>query len=74
MVPKQYSRELLDLIFMQPYCRIETVVGAGIATRLTESTYLHALEAAGILQEKQEYAYAVRWPPPTGRATQPAVS
>jgi Fic family protein len=52
-VPKQYSRELIDLIFMQPYCRIENVVGAGIAKRQTASTYLHALEAAGILQEKQ---------------------
>ena len=52
-VPKQYSRELIDLIFTQPYCRIENVVGAGIAKRQTASTYLHALEAAGILQEKQ---------------------
>ena len=52
-VPKQYSRELIDLIFTQPYCRIENVVGAGIAKRQTASTYLHALEAVGILQEKQ---------------------
>jgi len=52
-VPKQYSRELIDLIFTQPYCRIENVVGAGIAKRQTASTYLHALEAAGILKEKQ---------------------
>jgi hypothetical protein len=44
---------LIDLIFMQPYCRIENVVGAGIAKRQTASTYLHALDAAGILQEKQ---------------------
>ena len=26
VVPKQYSRELIDLIFIQPYCRIENVV------------------------------------------------
>jgi Fic family protein len=51
--PKQYSRELIDLIFVQPYCRIENVVDAGIAKRQTASTYLHKLEAIGILQEKQ---------------------
>jgi Fic family protein len=52
-VSKQYSRELIDLIFVQPYCRIENVVDAGIAKRQTASTYLHALEKAGILQERQ---------------------
>ena len=51
--PKQYSRELIELVFVQPYCRIENVVAAGIAKRQTASTYLHALESAGILQEKQ---------------------
>jgi hypothetical protein len=29
--PKQYSRELIDLIFVQPYRRIENLVDAGIA-------------------------------------------
>jgi Fic family protein len=52
-VPKQYSRELIDLIFVQPYCRIDNVVAAGIAKRQTASIYLHALEGAGILQAKQ---------------------
>jgi Fic family protein len=52
-VPKQYSRELIDLIFVQPYCRIENVVEAGIAKRQTASTYLHRFEEVGILQEKQ---------------------
>lgn len=52
-VPKQYSRELIDLIFVQPYCRIENVVEAGIAKRQTASTYLHRFEEAGILQQKQ---------------------
>jgi Fic family protein len=52
-VPKQYSRELIELTFIQPYCRIENVVEAGIAKRQTASTYLHKLEAAGILQQKQ---------------------
>jgi Fic family protein len=51
--PKHYSRELIDLIFTQPYCRIENVVGAGIAKRQTASMYLHALEEVGILLEKK---------------------
>src|SRR5207302_9508512 len=52
VVPKQYSRELIDLIFIQPYCRIENVVEAGIAKRQTASTYLHTLVSVGILKEK----------------------
>jgi Fic family protein len=52
-VPKQYSRELIDLIFVQPYCRIENVVEAGIAKRQTASVYLHGLAEAGILREEQ---------------------
>ncbi len=50
---KQYSRELVELVFVQPYCRIENVVEAGIARRQTASTYLHKLEAIGILEQKQ---------------------
>ncbi|TLY64958.1 MAG: cell filamentation protein Fic [Gammaproteobacteria bacterium] len=52
VAPKQYSRELIDLIFVQPYCRIENVVEAGIAKRQTASTYLHTLVNAGVLREK----------------------
>ena len=51
--PKQYSRELIDLIFVQPYCRIENVVEAGIAKRQTASVYLHKLAAVGILHDEQ---------------------
>jgi Fic family protein len=51
--PKQYSRELVDLIFVQPYCRIENVVDAGIAKRQTASTYLHKLQSIGVLDQKQ---------------------
>jgi Fic family protein len=51
--PKQYSRELIDLIFAQPYCRIDNVVAAGIAKRQTASTYLHKLESIGVLEQKQ---------------------
>ncbi|GAC1627578.1 MAG: Fic family protein [Nevskia sp.] len=49
--PKIYSRELLDLIFVQPYCRIQNVIDAGIARRQTASVYLKALVDIGILEE-----------------------
>jgi hypothetical protein len=49
--PKIYSRELIDIIFTQPYCRIQNVVDAGIAKRQTASTYLKALESLGVLKE-----------------------
>lgn len=51
--PKQYSRELIELIFDQPYCRIENVVEAGIAKRQTASGYLQKLVTIGILKEKR---------------------
>ncbi len=34
-VPKFYSRELAELIFVNPYCRIGDVVEADIAKRQT---------------------------------------
>lgn len=46
-----YSRELAELVFVRPYCRIAHVVDAGLAKRQTASTYLKALVAVGILQE-----------------------
>jgi Fic family protein len=51
--PKIYSRELVDVLFNQPYCRIENVVDAGIAKRETASRYLKALAAAGLLREEK---------------------
>lgn len=50
-LPKIYSRELAELIFVNPYCRIGDVVDAGIAKRQTAAVYLKALASAGILEE-----------------------
>jgi Fic family protein len=47
--PKIYSKELVELVFRQPYCKIAFVVDAGIAKRQTASEYLQALERIGIL-------------------------
>jgi Fic family protein len=49
--PKIYSRELVDLIFEQPYCRIQNVSEAGIAGRQAASRYLKQLVKIGVLEE-----------------------
>ena len=52
-LPKIYSRELIDITFTQPYCRIANVVNAQIAQRQTASAYLKQLVDIGILKEKK---------------------
>ena len=51
---KIYSRELIEILFYQPYCRISTLVTKGIATRNTDSKYIHQLTDLGILERKSE--------------------
>ena len=51
MNSRVYSRELVELIFIQPYCRIPHLIEAGIAKRPTASKYLNALSAIGVLNE-----------------------
>jgi len=50
--PKIYSRELAELIFVQPYCRIGDLVQAGIVKRQSASTYLKTLVEIGLLEER----------------------
>ena len=52
--PKIYSRELVEVIFTQPYSRISDVVGAKLANRATASKYLKELVDKGVLQERKE--------------------
>jgi Fic family protein len=47
--PKAYSKELLELLFRQPYCKIRFLEEAGIAQRKTASQYLRELEQIGML-------------------------
>jgi Fic family protein len=51
-LPKLYTRELAELIFVQPYCRIANLVDAGIAKRQTASDYLKQLTDIGLLEER----------------------
>ena len=52
-LPKIYSRELVELIFTQPYCRIYNLVDSGIAKRQTASDYLQQLVSINVLQEQE---------------------
>ncbi|MBK0013511.1 Fic family protein [Stenotrophomonas sp. S41] len=51
--PKIYSRELVDVLFSQPYCRIQNLVDAGVARRETAARYLRELVDVGMLQEQR---------------------
>lgn len=45
-----YSKELIEILFRQPYCKIAFLVEAGIASRNIASGYLKELVKAGILK------------------------
>lgn len=47
-LPQIYSKELVELLFRQPYRKIAFLVEAGIAKRQTAAAYLQALEDAGV--------------------------
>jgi len=51
---KTYSKELVELLFEQPYCRIQNLVEGGVAKRQTASVYLKELAALGVLEERVE--------------------
>lgn len=51
--PQLYSRELVEVLFTQPYCRIVNLVDAGIAKRQTASHYLNELTKMNVLRQIQ---------------------
>jgi len=51
--PKLYNKELLELLFEQPYCKIEFLVDRLKISRVTASKYLSGLEKIGMLQSKK---------------------
>jgi len=48
--PKIYSKELVESLFNQPYCRISTLETSLNITRFTASKYLKELENIGLLK------------------------
>jgi Fic family protein len=51
--PRIYSRDLAEIIFVQPYSRIGNLVDAKIAQRQSASQYLKALCDIGVLEERK---------------------
>jgi Fic family protein len=47
--PEIYSKDLIEIIFKHPYCKIKFIEEANIAKRQTASAYLKKLEELGIL-------------------------
>lgn len=48
--PAIYSKDLIEVIFRQPYTKIQFLVDAGIAKRQTASVYLQTLAGLGFLR------------------------
>ena len=48
-----YSKELIELLFEQPYCKVKFLVDRNLAKRQTAADYLKELESAGFLKSKQ---------------------
>jgi Fic family protein len=53
-MPALYSRELIEIIFTQPYCRISNLVDAGLGNRNTAAKYLKGLAAGGLIDARKE--------------------
>ncbi len=51
--PSLYTRELVEQLFVQPYCRIGNLVKAGLGHRETVSKYLKTLCDIGVLEEQK---------------------
>ena|SRR3990167_9841548 len=49
-LPRIYSKDMMEIIFRSPYCKIKFLEDAGIAKRQTASAYLKELEKIGILR------------------------
>lgn len=48
--PKIYSKDLIDVIFSHPYCKIHFLEAADVAKRQTAAIYLQTLEKIGVLK------------------------
>ncbi len=48
-VPEIYSKELVELLYEQPYCKIKILVNRGLGNRQTAAKYLDKLCSIGVL-------------------------
>ena len=51
--PRVYSKEHIELLFHQPYTKVQFLVDEGIAERKTAAEYLKELEKIGVLKVKK---------------------
>lgn len=49
-LPRIYSKDLIEVLFSQPYCKIRFLEQAGIGHRQTASKYLQELDRIGVLK------------------------
>ncbi|MBC8103846.1 MAG: Fic family protein [Cytophagales bacterium] len=49
-LPRIYSKDLIEVLFAQPYCKIKFLEDAGLGHRQTASKYLHELAGIGVLK------------------------
>ena len=50
VAPRIHSKDLVEVLHRQPYCKIKFLEEAGLGNRQTASTHLKELEGIGILQ------------------------
>jgi Fic family protein len=51
--PKIYSKDLVEVLFAQPYCRVSSLTKDKIVARKAASTYLKKIEALSLLSGKK---------------------
>jgi Fic family protein len=51
--PKIYSKDLVEVLFTQPYCRIADISDAGIVKKKTASEYLKKIAALSLIEAKK---------------------
>ena len=61
--PGVYSKDLIEQIFRQPYCKIQFLERAGMGTRQTCAKYLRERSAWAFCRARR---WAVRWFSSTG--------
>ena len=52
-LPKIYSKDLLEILFMHPYTKIDMLVDNLGITRQTASKHLKELDSIGLLEERK---------------------
>ena len=50
LLSRVYSKDLIEILFHQPYTKAQFLVKAGIVQRKTAANYLKELEKIGVLQ------------------------